>query len=90
MRPVKLLISGRVQGVFFRKFTKQKADALNVFGTVRNLDDGRVEIIALSETSNLESFIQWCHRGPIIARVDQVTITELDNPIAELISFEII
>ncbi|CAG7856996.1 hypothetical protein MCAMS1_01685 [biofilm metagenome] len=72
IRTVKLLISGRVQGVFFRKFTKQKANELDIFGTVRNLDDGSVEVIAQAEADKLEAFIQWCRKGPITARVDKV------------------
>lgn len=89
MRTVKLLITGRVQGVFFRKFTKQKASELGISGTVRNLDDGGVEVIAKAETDKLEPFIQWCHRGPITARVDQVTITELDEQCGDFTSFKI-
>jgi acylphosphatase len=85
-----MLISGRVQGVFFRKFTKQKASELDIFGTVRNLDDGGVEVIAKAEFDKLDAFIQWCHKGPITARVDQVTITELDSKTGDFNSFEIL
>jgi acylphosphatase len=90
IRTVKIQVSGRVQGVYFRKFTKLKAQKLGILGTVKNLDDGRVEIVAQSEEDLLEAFIQWCHRGPITARVDQVSLIELDSQSGKLDSFKII
>jgi acylphosphatase len=78
MRRVKIVVAGRVQGVYFRYFTENKAKELNVFGSVRNLDDGRVEIIAQADHITLEAFIRWCHKGPITARVDKVEISELE------------
>lgn len=77
MRRVHILVSGRVQGVFFRKATQQQAKRLGVLGSAKNLPDGRVEIIAEAETATLEAFIAWCHKGPIAARVDDVQLTEL-------------
>lgn len=79
MRRVKIIVSGRVQGVYFRYFTQNKAKELGVCGSVRNLDDGRVEIIAEAETVILEDFILWCHKGPITARVDKVEMTDLES-----------
>lgn len=79
MRRVRLLISGRVQGVYFRYFTKNKAHELGVLGSVKNLDDGRVEIMAEAEPAVLDVFIRWCHKGPITARVDSVEISELER-----------
>ncbi|MDP2901930.1 MAG: acylphosphatase [Methylovulum sp.] len=88
MRRVKILISGRVQGVYFRLFTQNKAKHFAVRGNVRNLPDGRVEIIAEAEQVAIEKFIKWCHRGPVTARVDHVEIIEL--PVDEaLTGFEI-
>lgn len=78
MRRVKIIVAGRVQGVYFRYFTENKAKELNVLGSVRNLDDGRVEIIAQADHITLEAFIRWCHKGPITARVDKVEISELE------------
>ncbi|KJV05834.1 acylphosphatase [Methylocucumis oryzae] len=77
MRRVHILVSGRVQGVFFRKATQQQAKRLGVLGSAKNLPDGRVEIIAEAETATLEAFIAWCHKGPVAARVDDVQLTEL-------------
>lgn len=77
MRRVKLIISGRVQGVYFRYFTVRKAKELGVVGSVRNLDDGRVEAIAQADDAVLKKFIAWCHQGPVTARVDKVEQSEL-------------
>jgi len=77
MRRVHILVSGRVQGVFFRKATQQQAKRLGILGSVKNLPDGRVDIIAEAETATLEAFIAWCHKGPVAARVDDVQFTEL-------------
>ncbi|TAL42747.1 MAG: acylphosphatase [Methylovulum sp.] len=77
MRRVKVLVSGRVQGVYFRLFTQNKAKHFAVRGSVRNLPDGRVEIIAEAEHVTIEKFIKWCHKGPVTARVDHVEIIEL-------------
>jgi acylphosphatase len=76
-RTVKIQVAGRVQGVYFRRFTQSKAKDLGVKGSVKNLEDGRVEIIAQAEASVLEPFIQWCHKGPITARVDEVELVEM-------------
>jgi acylphosphatase len=67
-----LFISGMVQGVFFRTSTKSEATRLGVQGWVRNLSDGRVELIAEGEKLDVEKLIVWCHRGPVGARVINV------------------
>ncbi len=90
IRTVKIVVAGHVQGVFFRKFTKRKADELGVFGTVLNRNDGCVEITAQAETDTLEAFIEWCRKGPITARVDAVEILQLANTETTYRSFEII
>ncbi len=88
MRRVKVLVSGRVQGVYFRVFTQNKAKHFAIKGSVRNLSDGRVEIIAEAEHPTIEKFIKWCQKGPVTARVDQLEIADI--PIDEaLTSFEI-
>ncbi len=77
LRRVKLLVSGRVQGVYFRMFTQKKAKQLGINGYVRNLEDGRVEIVAEAEADLLDKMIAWAHKGPITARVDQVESEDL-------------
>lgn len=89
MRRVKILISGRVQGVYFRMFAHNKAKHLGINGYVRNLPDGRVEIIAEADNSSIGKLIKWCHKGPVTARVDDVEIIELESDEA-LAPFEII
>jgi acylphosphatase len=79
IRRVKLQVSGRVQGVYFRMFTQKKARHLDIKGCVRNLPDGRVEIIAEADHASIEQLIKWCHKGPITARVDHVDIIELES-----------
>ena len=76
IRRVRLLVSGRVQGVYFRMFTQKKAKQLGINGCVRNLPDGRVEIIAEANHATVEQLIKWSHKGPITARVDQVELIE--------------
>ena len=88
MRRVNILVSGRVQGVYFRAFTQKKARQLAIKGSVKNLPDGRVEIIAEAEPIALDPFIKWCHKGPVTARVDHVEINELQHGEA-LTSFDI-
>jgi len=74
-----LLISGRVQGVCFRHYTRQTAIAHGVNGWVRNLPDGRVEALFEGEESAVEACTAWCHSGPDMARVDQVEIAVQDG-----------
>ncbi len=89
VRKVKILVSGRVQGVYFRAFTQNKAKQLGVKGSARNLADGRVEIIAETKSPTIEEFIKWCSKGPVTARVDHIEVTELQSD-DQLTSFDII
>ena len=72
----KIRVSGRVQGVGFRDATWRKAMELGILGSVRNLDDGRVEILASAKSELMEQFENWCRNGPPHARVDQIEISE--------------
>lgn len=76
-----------MQGVFFRKFTWEKAIELGIFGWVRNADDGSVEIEAEAPVEILDLFIKWCHHGPKQAVVNKVTTTE--SSLKNFTSFEI-
>lgn len=71
-------VSGRVQGVFFRRYAKQQADRHGLAGWIRNLPDGRVEGVASGEQDGLESFRKWLQQGPELARVTAVEIEELE------------
>lgn len=89
-RKVKILVSGRVQGVYFRVFTQNKAKHFAVNGTVRNMPDGRVEIVAEADHHTVDKFIKWCYKGPVTARVDHVEVTELEAGETAFFSFDII
>ena len=71
---VHLIVHGIVQGVFFRKHTKEKADELIVSGTVCNRPDGSVEIHAEGSRERIEALIDWCRIGPPRATVNRVDI----------------
>lgn len=76
------VVVGRVQGVFFRASTQREARRLGVTGVARNLPDGSVEVIVCGGDRALDSMIEWLHRGPELARVAGVTVTEFDGPVA--------
>ena len=69
-----LAITGRVQGVWYRESLREAADALNVTGWVRNLSDGSVEAVIQGPAERVEALIDWCRRGPPLARVEDVRV----------------
>lgn len=69
---VHIFVSGLVQGVYFRSYTRSKATGLNLAGWVRNRRDGRVEIMVAGSESELEEFIDWCDVGSPHSRVERV------------------
>ena len=69
---LKLIISGRVQGVCYRWFTRDTAAELGLTGWVRNLPDGTVEAVVEGERDKLEQLLGWCRRGPDLARVTDI------------------
>lgn len=71
-----ITVSGRVQGVFFRASTKEKANELGIKGYVRNERDGSVYIEAEGNEDGLEKFVAWCNEGPANAIVEQVNVNE--------------
>jgi acylphosphatase len=73
---VRLVISGRVQGVWFRDSTRRQAVSLGVAGWVRNLPDGNVEMVAEGAEESVRKLVHWCHRGPSAAKVTRVDQTE--------------
>ncbi|MFC4314868.1 acylphosphatase [Steroidobacter flavus] len=70
-------VSGRVQGVFYRASTRQKATALGCTGYARNLPDGRVEVLAVGEPPAVQGLLDWLWRGPPAAEVKLVEVQEL-------------
>ncbi|MFP3908690.1 MAG: acylphosphatase [Archaeoglobaceae archaeon] len=79
---IHVYISGRVQGVFFRDSTREKARELGVNGWVRNMRDGRVEGVFEGDEDKLNKMVEWCHEGPRSARVDKVEISK-EEPVGE-------
>jgi acylphosphatase len=71
-------VSGRVQGVFFRASTRQKAMELGLTGWVCNLADGRVEALVCGESKQQDLLEQWLWQGPELAKVDSVEVTAED------------
>ena len=72
MKRVRITITGKVQGVFYRKSAQAKATALGLSGWVKNLDGNGVLAEVQGEPFGVEEFIRWCHRGPDRARVTRV------------------
>ncbi|HKJ10231.1 MAG TPA: acylphosphatase [Gammaproteobacteria bacterium] len=73
------LVSGRVQGVFFRASARDRALQLGVTGYARNLRDGRVEVVACGERSALDALREWLWQGPPAAQVQQVDCEPIDD-----------
>jgi acylphosphatase len=76
------LVSGRVQGVYFRASTRDQARPLGLLGHARNLDDGRVEVLVVGPEDAVATLIDWLGKGPPSARVDRVDVltVDLDEP----------
>ena len=88
MKGLHLFVQGKVQGVFFRKSTQQKAISLRIVGWVRNRKDGRVEVYAQGREEALILLLQWCGKGPKLAKVERVDMDWLD-PRDDISNFEI-
>lgn len=69
---VRVLVEGRVQGVWFRESTRIEASRLGVFGWVMNRPDGKVEVLAEGAEEKVRNLVAWCHHGPPSARVKSV------------------
>ncbi len=82
MRTLRLLIHGRVQGVFFRDSMRTEAQQLGVTGWVRNCHDGSVEAVVHGEPDKVDAIVQWAHHGPARAQVTQVDIEDADGSYA--------
>lgn len=70
------LVSGRVQGVFFRDTTRRRAEEAGLAGSARNLPDGRVEVILEGEPEAVDAMITWLHEGPPHAKVDSIIVND--------------
>ncbi len=71
-----ITVSGKVQGVWYRKSTLDKAQELGINGFVKNLPDGSVYIEAEGDKNQLQSLLDWCRTGPEFAKVDHISFKE--------------
>lgn len=76
MKRYSMSVSGKVQGVFYRDFARKEAEKLNLKGYVKNLDDGKVEIIAEGNEADLRSYVIACRKGPLMAFVKSINVEE--------------
>ncbi len=76
----RFLISGQVQGVWFRESTRQVATRLGLNGSASNLPDGRVEVVAVGSGKDIDQLRAWLRHGPAMARVDEVVEENIDDP----------
>lgn len=79
LRRKRVFISGCVQGVGFRWYTRAQARALGLVGWVRNLPDGRVEAVFQGADEDVEAMVEWCHTGSPSSRVRDVAVS--DEPV---------
>jgi len=77
------IVSGRVQGVFFRESTRKEAMRLGLAGHARNLANGTVEVLAVGEPEAVETLYCWLQSGPPMARVDRVVRVPADVAAAD-------
>ena len=82
------LISGRVQGVFFRDNTKKEAIKLGLQGSAVNLSDGTVKVFLRGENKDIDLLERWLHKGPELARVESVIEVDIDQQL-ELNGFKV-
>ncbi len=71
---IRIIVAGKVQGVFFRQALKVMAKKNDVFGWVKNLSDGRVEAVLEGDQEKVSRLVEWSHGGPANARVEDVEI----------------
>ena len=76
MKKVRILISGRVQGVGFRFWVKGKVKELGLNGWVRNVETGQVEVVLEGEESLVKKMVSECKQGPMLAQVDKMEVFE--------------
>jgi acylphosphatase len=77
LKTVSIIVTGKVQGVFYRQSAKELASALNVKGRIRNKPDESVEIIATGTAEQIAQLVKWCWSGPPKAKVIDVVTKEL-------------
>ncbi|MEK6808155.1 MAG: acylphosphatase [Nanoarchaeota archaeon] len=79
MKSIRVIVKGRVQGVFFRRSAKAVADSLMLKGYVKNLGDSSVEIVAEGDEEKLKELLKFCRKGPVGANVTDVILDYIDS-----------
>ena len=88
MRRVRVIVFGRVQGVWFREACRRQAVPAKLTGWVRNLDDGRVEAVFQGDSDAVDRLVAWCHDGPPSAVVTRVIVDE-QSPVSDEQGFRV-
>lgn len=73
----RILVFGKVQGVYFRASAKEIADSFDLVGYARNVPDGSVEIVAQGEKWKLDNFIHWMDNSNLLAKIEKITVKEI-------------
>lgn len=90
IKKARLMISGKVQGVFFRDFAKQNANKMGLVGYAKNRKDGVLEILVQGPQAKIDNFVKLCKMGPMMAKVTEVKVSwEEPDPEEELERFDI-
>ena len=79
MKTIKLIVKGNVQSVAFRYYAKQSAEKLGIKGTLKNGDDGSVEIIGYGDEENLKTFESYLLKCSVHSRIDQIESTAINS-----------
>jgi len=79
MKTIRVYLSGTVQGIFFRKYLEEKANEFGIRGFVRNLDDGRVEVLIEGRDENVNAMLDVCKNGNQHTKITDVQVQELKN-----------
>jgi len=85
---IHVYVSGQVQGVGFRSYIVRRAQSLGLVGWVRNLSDGRVEILAEGDGNRVEELLGFCRRGPPFSNVTHVEVLQ-EEPRSEFVRFSL-
>jgi acylphosphatase len=80
MMATRFLIEGRVQGVGYRDWCRREALSRGLRGTVRNLPDGRVEVVVAGSAEETDAFLEACRQGPPAAEVTRIGLDAVDDP----------
>ncbi|MHC1598363.1 MAG: acylphosphatase [Candidatus Methanofastidiosia archaeon] len=86
---IRIVVKGKVQGVYYRDSTMAKAQSLGIVGWVRNLSNGDVEAMAMGKEEDLKKIIDWMWEGPTAAKVYEVLVFE-EKPIDKFETFKVI